>query len=80
MSECSHCIVSGVIKGSEECMRSESGYLTREQYLQVGHRQQSTFSGRRDTIYSLFEVYLKRKKERQDWDAADRFVLSKTSD
>ncbi|KAI0693657.1 hypothetical protein BC835DRAFT_1352925 [Cytidiella melzeri] len=62
----------GVIKGSEDSIQSDNGYLEREQYLNVSHRQQGTFSSRRDAVYSLFQAYLKRKKFRRDWDAADR--------
>ncbi|KAI0089815.1 hypothetical protein BDY19DRAFT_86920 [Irpex rosettiformis] len=62
----------GVIKGSEDSVQTEKGYLDRDQYLQVSHRQQGTFSGRRDAVYMLFQAYLKMKRERREWDAADR--------
>ncbi len=64
----------GVIKGSEDAVRTEKGYLDREQYLQVSHRQQGTFASRRDAVYALFQAYLKMKQERREWDAADRYV------
>lgn len=69
-----HSCYSGVIKGSEDAVQTEKGYLDREQYLQVSHRQQGTFSSRREAVYALFQAYLKMKQERREWDAADRYV------
>ncbi|KAL7285962.1 hypothetical protein ACG7TL_001077 [Trametes sanguinea] len=62
----------GVIKGSELALRQPGGYLNREMYCNLSHRTQATFASQRDNIYRLFEVYLKRKKQRGDYDAADR--------
>ncbi|KAJ6569465.1 hypothetical protein B0H19DRAFT_938852 [Mycena capillaripes] len=45
----------GVIMGSEEALTSESHYLDREVYLNVGERRQSTFADQREKIYDLFE-------------------------
>ncbi|CDO74781.1 hypothetical protein BN946_scf185001.g29 [Trametes cinnabarina] len=61
-----------VIKGSEQALKQPKGYLDKESYCKLSHRTQSTFASQRDNIYKLFEVYLKRKKERGDYDAADR--------
>ncbi|KAJ6544312.1 hypothetical protein B0H19DRAFT_1076434 [Mycena capillaripes] len=63
----------GVIMGSEEALTSESHYLDREVYLNVGERRQSTFADQREKIYDLFEKYLNRKRRQRDTDAADRF-------
>ncbi|PCH33046.1 hypothetical protein WOLCODRAFT_62498 [Wolfiporia cocos MD-104 SS10] len=62
----------GVIKGSELSLNSATGYLDKDAYLGLSHRTQGTFINQRELIYSLFMVYLKRKRERGDYDAADR--------
>lgn len=63
---------SGVIRGSEQSLRSETGFLDKVGYLAVSHRQQGTFASRREAVYALFEAYLKKKREMRHWDAADR--------
>jgi hypothetical protein len=65
----------GVIKGSEQTLDLPNGFLDRDTYDGLSHRSQATFSTQRDHIYSLFLAYLKRKKSRGDYDAADRFVF-----
>ena len=62
----------GVIKGSEDTAGTKHRYLNRESYNLLSVRSQGTFSHRRDDIYDLFIAYTKRKRERQDYDAADR--------
>ncbi len=48
------------------------GYLDKDTYCGLSHRTQGTFANQREGIYKLFNAYLKRKKERGDYDAADR--------
>lgn len=43
-----------------------------ESYCKLSHRTQATFASQRENIYRLFQAYLKKKKERRDYDAADR--------
>ncbi|KAI0369978.1 hypothetical protein BV20DRAFT_945276 [Pilatotrama ljubarskyi] len=62
----------GVIKGSEQSLSHPEGYLDRDAYYKLSHRTQATFASQRENIYRLFQAYLKRKKERGDYDAADR--------
>ncbi|KAI0757678.1 hypothetical protein C8Q80DRAFT_1134850 [Daedaleopsis nitida] len=62
----------GVIKGSELALDRAEGHLDRETYYNLSHRTQGTFANQRECIYQLFNAYLKRKKERGDYDAADR--------
>ena len=62
----------GILKGSEESLQTQSGYLTRAEYLGLSHRIRSTFVSKRDAIYSLFEAYHKLKLEMRGYDAADR--------
>ena len=66
---------SGVIKGSEMTLDSETHFLDYETYLNLSARTQATFSSRRKEIYALFEAYLKMKRDRREYDAADRLVL-----
>lgn len=64
--------IMGVIKGSESALQSEQGYLDEQTYISLSHRQQGTFAGRREAVYALFLAYLRLKRQRRDWDAADR--------
>ena len=65
----------GVIKGSEMTLDSETHFLDYETYLNLSARTQATFASRRKEIYVLFETYLKMKRDRREYDAADRLVL-----
>jgi hypothetical protein len=62
----------GVIKGSEMTLDSDTHFLDSEAYLNLSARTQATFASRRKEIYLLFEAYLKMKRDRREYDAADR--------
>jgi tetratricopeptide (TPR) repeat protein len=62
----------GVIKGSEMTLDSETHFLDYDTYVNLSARTQSTFASRRKEIYTLFESYLKMKRNRREYDAADR--------
>ena len=62
----------GVIKGSEDAIGTKLRCLSQEAYKLLSVRSQGTFSHRRDDIYNLFTAYTKLKRQRQDYDAADR--------
>lgn len=62
----------GVIKGSEMTLDSETHFLDYETYLKLSARTQAMFASRRKEIYALFEAYLKMKRDRREYDAADR--------
>ena len=62
----------GVIKGSEDAIGTKRRCLDREPYKSLSDRGQATFSHKRDEIYELFMAYTKLKRQRQDYDAADR--------
>jgi hypothetical protein len=64
----------GVIKGSETTLNSENHFLDYDAYLNLSARTQATFARRRSEIYSLFEIYMKKKRERREYDAADRYA------
>jgi hypothetical protein len=63
---------SGVIKGSETTLTSEKHFLDYDTYLNLSVRTQATFASKRKEIYSLFEAYMKMKRDRKEYDAADR--------
>lgn len=65
----------GVIKGSEDSLRSGRGCVDRETYLSLSGRAQATFVGQRDAVYDCYERYEKKKKQRGDYDAADRYIM-----
>ena len=62
----------GVICGSEASLDTPNGYVDRETYLRLSHRTQATFASRRGVVYDLFQAYVKRKRELQTYDVADR--------
>ena len=62
----------GVIEGSEESLSHESHFLDKGSYEKLSHRAQYTFANRRETIYAIFQLYLKQKKVNNEYDAADR--------
>lgn len=62
----------GVIKGNEESLHSDTGHMSEKEYGALSHRTQSTFSGLRKMIYTLFTAYQKEKRSRGEYDAADR--------
>jgi len=64
--------VLGVIEGSEESLSHESHFLDKKSYENLSHRAQYTFANRRETIYAIFQLYLKQKKVNSEYDAADR--------
>ena len=66
---------AGVIKGSELALSSEKGFLDKDAYHNLSHRTQGTFANQRETIYKLFVAYMKRKRDRREYDAADRYEL-----
>ncbi|TBU21885.1 hypothetical protein BD311DRAFT_811916 [Dichomitus squalens] len=64
----------GVIKGSELALERPEGHLSKDMYHGLSHRTQGTFANQRETVYKLYEAYLKKKKARGDYDAADSYV------
>ncbi|KAF9014907.1 hypothetical protein BDQ17DRAFT_1418043 [Cyathus striatus] len=62
----------GVIEGSEETLSQEKRFLDKVTYENLSHRAQHTFATQRGAIYDIFNAYLKHKRTRGDFDAADR--------
>ncbi|KDR84732.1 hypothetical protein GALMADRAFT_260438 [Galerina marginata CBS 339.88] len=64
--------VMGVIQGSEESLSHETRFLDKKSYESLSHRAQYAFASRREVIYSIFQLYLKHKKARNEYDSSDR--------
>jgi hypothetical protein len=62
----------GVIQGSEESLSHENRFLDKHTYENLSHRAQYTFANKRDIVYSIFQAYIKQKRLRGNFDAADR--------
>lgn len=62
----------GVIKGSEESLAYEEGFLDRKSYENLSHRTQPAFAHQRAVVYHIFQSYLRLKQRRAEHDAADR--------
>lgn len=62
--------ILGVIKGSEKAIGTQNRSLELGAYLSSGH--QGMLSHAREAVYDLFNLYTKKKRQRQEYDAADR--------
>lgn len=69
--------ILGVIKGSERAIGTQQRCLDRDAYLSSG--RQGMFTHTKDAVYDLFTAYTKLKRERQEYDAADRSAEFKYS-
>ncbi|CAE6448000.1 unnamed protein product [Rhizoctonia solani] len=63
----------GVIEGSEFTLTSESGVLSRDDYLDLSQGN-LLLSSQRDKIYSLYESYRKARGKLGGYNAAERYV------
>jgi hypothetical protein len=66
--------ILGVIKGSKKTVGTKQRCLDRETYLSSG--RQGILSHAREAVYDLFVAYTKLKRQRQEYDAADRLAES----
>ncbi|KZP30397.1 hypothetical protein FIBSPDRAFT_1038357 [Athelia psychrophila] len=64
--------IMGVIKGSEAALTSPDRFLNKQDYINLSHRTQSTFALQRETVYDIFQAYMKQKKILGHRDSADR--------
>ena len=49
--------IKSYIKGSREAIESETGFLTRDEYIALGKKAAPHFAGRREEVYDIFEHY-----------------------
>lgn len=65
----------GVIAGSEGSLLSPDGCLDRDTYVNLSPRMYPVFASHRELVYGMFMLYLKRKRELDDYDSADRYIF-----
>ncbi|XP_060580921.1 TPR and ankyrin repeat-containing protein 1-like [Ruditapes philippinarum] len=63
--------IMSFIKGSYESLSSKTGYLSKEEYMELGRKRAPNFSGQRDDIYDIFLLYEHYKKNHQMFDETD---------
>ena len=63
--------IRSFIKGSVEALLTTSGYLSLEEYLDLGRKRAPNFTANRKTIYEIFLIYQKIKVQRGLFDEAD---------
>ena len=49
--------IKSFIKGSQEAMESQEGFLSRQKYIDVGKKAAPNFAGNRDIVYNVFKEY-----------------------
>ena len=61
------------IKGSMEIILSQTktGYLTKEQYIEIGRKKAPNFKGNREEIYEIFEAYQQYIQRKRLYDLND---------
>ncbi|KZP05197.1 hypothetical protein FIBSPDRAFT_843218 [Athelia psychrophila] len=64
--------IMGIIKGSEAALTSPKRFLNKQDYTNLSHRTQSTFASQRETVYDIFQAYMKQKMSSGHRDSADR--------
>ncbi|KAG2109745.1 uncharacterized protein F5147DRAFT_150627 [Suillus discolor] len=62
----------GIIKGSEQALSFPDGFLDRPSYICLPCRSNPVFANQRHTLYDIFEIYMKFKKQKRHFDVADR--------
>lgn len=63
--------IRSFIKGSIEALHTERGYLSLEEYSDLGRKRAPNFSADRELVYSLFVVYQNTKCSLRMFDEAD---------
>ena len=63
--------IKSFIKGSAEAFLNETGFLTKDQYVQIGKKRAPNFTGDREVIYNLFLAYRKKRSSLNYFDEMD---------
>ena len=63
--------IKSFIKGSAEAFLNEAGFLTKDQYVQIGKKRAPNFTGDREVIYNLFLAYQKKRSSLNYFDEMD---------
>nr|XP_034304939.1 uncharacterized protein LOC105330431 [Crassostrea gigas]XP_034304942.1 uncharacterized protein LOC105330431 [Crassostrea gigas]XP_034304948.1 uncharacterized protein LOC105330431 [Crassostrea gigas]XP_034304950.1 uncharacterized protein LOC105330431 [Crassostrea gigas] len=63
--------IMSFIKGSFEAISKPSGYLSKEEYFDMGRKRAPNFSGERENIYEMFKKYDHFKRQKLLFDEID---------
>ena len=63
--------IKSFIKGSAEAFLNETGFLTKDQYVQIGKKRAPNFTGDREVIYNLYSAYQKKRSSLNYFDEMD---------
>ncbi|XP_022085705.1 TPR and ankyrin repeat-containing protein 1-like isoform X3 [Acanthaster planci] len=63
--------ITSFIKGSFEALQSDSGYLSLEEYLDLGKKMAPNFTTDREQIYNIFKLYMREIQQKNRFDEGD---------
>ncbi|CAC5365910.1 unnamed protein product [Mytilus coruscus] len=63
--------IMSFIKGSYEALSKATGYLSKEEYVDIGRKRAPNFSGEREHIYTLFKQYEHARRQKFLFDETD---------
>ncbi|XP_029655877.1 TPR and ankyrin repeat-containing protein 1-like [Octopus sinensis] len=63
--------IMSIIKGSYKSLLSEKGFLSKNEYLEIGKKQAPNFTSDREKVYQAFVKYNKLLRERHLFDEMD---------
>ena len=63
--------IKSFIKGSQDAMETDSGYLSKEEYERLGKKMAPNYVDHREDIYQIFNFYKKYCKENKLFDECD---------
>ena len=63
--------IKSFIKGSSQALQTINGYLSYEEYLNLGHKMAPDFAGNREIAYNLFKRYEEIKRRNGYFDDGD---------
>ncbi|XP_038075614.1 TPR and ankyrin repeat-containing protein 1-like [Patiria miniata] len=63
--------ITSFIKGSFEALHSETGFLSLEEYLDIGKKMAPNFSTDREEIYNIFKMYKHGNQQKNLFDEGD---------
>uniref|UniRef100_A0A0L8HRK2 UvrD-like helicase ATP-binding domain-containing protein n=2 Tax=Octopus bimaculoides TaxID=37653 RepID=A0A0L8HRK2_OCTBM len=63
--------ITSIIKGSYKSLLSEKGFLSKNEYLEIGKKQAPNFTSDREKVYQAFVKYNKLLRERHLFDEMD---------
>ena len=55
--------IKSFIKGSIQALKSDNGYLSKEEYIKIGKSKAPNFTDKREAIYTMFQAYQKHRRD-----------------